>query len=253
MTKTHQHSGSEQLNLPLCPFNIGKYHKDDTNHWSEIIYIPSPVHIYCKKENPSDLCAITVTGRQCGKNKNCGRQLFKIMSDDVWLQGITINHAKDVVVNVDKGKHNSKLIDMEFVGNYVPEVNSNNRVSAGVVLTELDSSLEVLRSTFKWNQATAIYSRGSLVVYDSYFHGNIRSEVLGKGGAIFSTGEVILSKSSFLYNWGGEDHRAIWSTNDKALDAGGNCLKSKNGGCQGISTTDECKPFIGDDTICKES
>ena len=80
MTKTHQHSGSEQLNLPLCPFNIGKYHKDDTNHWSEIIYIPSPVHIYCKKENPSDLCAITVTGRQCGKNKNCGRQLFKIMS-----------------------------------------------------------------------------------------------------------------------------------------------------------------------------
>ena len=66
---------------------------------------------------------------------------------------------------------------MEFVGNHVPEVNSNNRVSAGVVLTELDSSLEVLRSTFKWNQATAIYSRGSLVVYDSYFHGNIRSEV----------------------------------------------------------------------------
>ncbi len=99
------------------------------------------------------------------------------LQDDVWLQGLTINHAKDVAINVDKGKQNSKLIDMTFIGNYVPDTDPDNRVSAGVVSTELDSSLEVLRSIFKWNKATPIYSRGSLVVYDSYFYGNSRSKV----------------------------------------------------------------------------
>jgi len=241
-------SRSTYLFVPLTSQSIMMR---NTFHWSEIIYIEVPIHMYCKKENPSDLCAVTITGGQCEKNQNCGRHLFKIMADDVWLQGIQINHAKDVAINVDKGKKNAKLIDMTFIGNYVPDTDTDDRVSAAVILMELNSSLEVLRSTFKWNRATSIYSRGSLIVYDSYFYGNTRSKVLGKGGAIFSTGELVLSKSSFLYNWGGDDHLAIWSTNLNALDAGGNCLKTRWGdGCHGINTIDNCHPFIGDSTLC---
>ncbi len=78
--------------------------------------------------------------------------------------------------------------------------------------------------------------------------------MLDKGGAIFSSGEVVLSKSSFLYNWGGDDHLAIWSTNDNALDAGGNCLKSRGDwGCQGINALEDCHPFMGKDTMCQEA
>jgi hypothetical protein len=73
-------SRTHQIDLPLCPFNIGKYHNSQTQHWSEIIYVGSPIHIYCKKETPSDQCSITVTGDACGTNQNCGRQLFKVMT-----------------------------------------------------------------------------------------------------------------------------------------------------------------------------
>ena len=93
----------------------------------------------------------------------------------MWLQGLQINHAKDVVVNVDRNKKNAKLIDMTFVGGFVPE--SDSAVSAGVVLGEADSHLEVLQSTFRWNDATPVYSRGSLIVYDSLFEGNRGTKV----------------------------------------------------------------------------
>ncbi len=95
--------------------------------------------------------------------------------DDVWLQGLQINRAKDVVVNVDKNIKNAKLIDMTFVGGLVPE--GDSAASAGVVLGEANSHLEVLQSSFKWNQATPVFSRGSLIVYDSYFEGNRGTKV----------------------------------------------------------------------------
>ncbi len=95
--------------------------------------------------------------------------------DDVWIQGITVNHAKDVVVNIDRGMKNAKLIDMKFVGGFVPD--NNTTASAGVVLGESGSNLEVLSSSFRWNRATPIYSRGSLVVYDSHFLGNRGTKV----------------------------------------------------------------------------
>ena len=71
-----------QVDLPLCPFNIGKDHDNtkDTEHWKDIIYVSSPIHIYCKKSTPSDFCSITVIGDDCEANVNCGRQLFKFMS-----------------------------------------------------------------------------------------------------------------------------------------------------------------------------
>jgi hypothetical protein len=101
-------------------------------------------------------------------------QLFSLL-DDVWLQGLTINEAKDVVVNVDKGKKNAKIIDMTFLGTELPDTAS--AISAAVVLTEMDSSLEVLRSKFTWNKGTPIFNRGSLVVYGSRFFGNTGTKV----------------------------------------------------------------------------
>ena len=80
MKNTNIEKKDVQVDLPLCPFSIGKNHDENTQHWAEIIYIPSPVHIYCKKEDPSDFCAITILGEKCEMNQNCGRQLFKIMS-----------------------------------------------------------------------------------------------------------------------------------------------------------------------------
>lgn len=64
---------------------------------------------------------------------------------------------------------------MTFVGNEVPP--NDNNVSPGVVAAELDTYLEVLHSSFSWNLATPIYSRGSLVVHGSYFHGNQGTKV----------------------------------------------------------------------------
>ena len=93
----------------------------------------------------------------------------------MWLQGLTINHAKDVVVNVDRNVKNAKLIDMKFIGGTVPE--HDTAISTGVILGESNSNIEVLRSTFRWNKATPIYSRGSLIVYDSTFHGNKKTKV----------------------------------------------------------------------------
>ncbi len=84
-------SNTRQTNLPLCPFNIGKNHNETTNHWTEVVYIGNPVHIYCKKEIPTDKCAITVTGDACGYNQNCGRQLFKVMSGKEEKYFITFN------------------------------------------------------------------------------------------------------------------------------------------------------------------
>ena len=80
MSNTNLEKQNVQVDLPLCPFSIAKNHNEDTIHWKEIIYIPSPIHLYCKKEDPSDICAITITGDKCRKNQNCGRQLFKIMA-----------------------------------------------------------------------------------------------------------------------------------------------------------------------------
>ena len=78
-------------------------------------------------------------------------------------------------------------------------------------------------------------------------------QILKKGGAIFSTGEAVITKSSFLYNWAGPGGLALWTNNGKILDAGGNCFKSKgNFGCQGINFKDECLPFIGRNTMCIE-
>ena len=76
--------GGVQVNLPLCPFNIGKDHDHtkDAEHWRDVIYISSPIHIYCKKSNPSDKCSITMIGEDCEPNVNCGRQLFKFMSGE---------------------------------------------------------------------------------------------------------------------------------------------------------------------------
>lgn len=81
-------------------------------------------------------------------------------------------------MNVDKNVKNAKLIDMKFVGGFVPD--NDTAISAGVILGEVNSNIEVLRSTFKWNQATPIYSRGSLVVYDSTFIGNRGTKVCNK-------------------------------------------------------------------------
>lgn len=80
MKSTKVESRDSQIDLPLCPFDIGKRHNSTTNHWKEIIYMNFPVHVYCKKEDPSDTCSITIFGNECRKNQNCGRQLFKIMS-----------------------------------------------------------------------------------------------------------------------------------------------------------------------------
>jgi hypothetical protein len=76
---------TSQVDIPLCPFDIGKKYDENTLHWNEIIYIASPAHIYCKKEHPEDYCAITVLGEKCKSTKedprpNCGRHLFKVMS-----------------------------------------------------------------------------------------------------------------------------------------------------------------------------
>ncbi len=82
-------------------------------------------------------------------------------------------------MNVDKEKQNVKLIDMVFVGNEVPV--ADNEVSGGVIHVENDAELEVLKSSFKWNEATPIYSRGTVLVHDSYFYGNKGTKVwIGK-------------------------------------------------------------------------
>ena len=86
-----------------------------------------------------------------------------------------MNEAKDVVVNIDREVKNAKLIDMSFIGGTVPEGDAPK--SIGVVMAELDSNLEVLDSTFKWNNASGIYSRGSLLIHNSYFRGNRGSKV----------------------------------------------------------------------------
>ena len=100
---------------------------------------------------------------------------YYILQDDIWLQGIQINEAKDVVVNIDREKKNAKLIDMSFIGNTVPD--NDEPKSTGVVMTELNSSLDILNSTFKWNGASGIYSRGSLLIHNSHFRGNRGSKV----------------------------------------------------------------------------
>ncbi len=71
-----------------------------------------------------------------------------------------------------------------------------------------------------------------------------------------STGEsaeAVITKSQFLYNWGGPGGLAIWSNHENMLDAGGNCYKSNgNYACQGINLKDECFPFVGENTLCQE-
>ena len=65
---------------------------------------------------------------------------------------------------------------------------------------------------------------------------------------------MIITKSSFLYNWGGEGGLSIWSTTENVLDGGGNCHKSKNDwGCQGINFLQQCYTFIGSNTMCVEA
>jgi hypothetical protein len=102
--------------------------------------------------------------------------LLFLLLDDIWLQGITINNAKDVVVNIDKNVQNAKLIDMRFVGNEVPD-SDTYALSTGVISSELDSSVDVLDSTFEGNKATPIYSRGNIIVHNSIFQGNLGTKV----------------------------------------------------------------------------
>jgi hypothetical protein len=78
-------------------------------------------------------------------------------------------------VNVDSEKQNVKLIDMVFVGNEVPF--TNDVASGGVVMVANNAELEILKSTFQWNDATPIYSRGSVLIHDSYFYGNKGTKV----------------------------------------------------------------------------
>lgn len=99
-----------------------------------------------------------------------------LLLDDIWLQGITINNAKDVVVNIDKNVQNAKLIDMRFVGNEVPD-SDTYALSTGVISSELDSSVDVLDSTFEGNKATPIYSRGNIIVHNSIFQRNLGTKV----------------------------------------------------------------------------
>ncbi len=96
MRRTNVNKKDVQEALPLCPFSIGKNHDEDTHHWSEIIYISSPIHIYCKKESPSDFCAVTITGDECELNENCGRQLFKIMSGELRSNNVLEKVSNDI-------------------------------------------------------------------------------------------------------------------------------------------------------------
>lgn len=68
---------------------------------------------------------------------------------------------------------------MVFVGNEVPV--TENEASGGVIQVEIEAELEILKSSFKWNEATPIYNRGSVLIHDSYFYGNKGTKVwIGK-------------------------------------------------------------------------
>uniref|UniRef100_A0A7S3QFX5 Pectate lyase n=1 Tax=Chaetoceros debilis TaxID=122233 RepID=A0A7S3QFX5_9STRA len=239
----------EQKKVILCPFSIEKIHDATTNHWKHFIPIKKPMHIVCQKHNPGEACVVDVVGPTCRPDQNCGKQLFKIKSDDVFIEGIMFRNAKDNIVHVDPGVRNAKLIDFEIYGSYAP---GGKKTSIdGLIVTAPDSSLQILRGRFKWNFATVLYNRGDTVVYDTQFKANRNRRADSKGTAIYNrmVGVTTIVSSSFENNVS-ENGPAIYAVEGGVMDAGMNCASKNTSSKEGSASVD-CDGIEFENGSCK--
>lgn len=221
----------QQVLVKFCPFSIEKVHTSGTNFWKSNVPITRPMNIVCEKNNADDACEINIVGPSCGTDQNCGRNLFAIRSDNVYLDGFRIKKAKDNIVTVFKDLSNVKLIDMQVYGSSVPPA-SKPWNELGLIVVRERSNVQIISSTFNWNSATVLHNSGTTTIYSTNMNNNRKWKDGSKTGAIYNKSKITLIDSNFHRN---EDSigSAIYSENSGTVyDGGLNCSSGQV--CNGV-------------------
>jgi len=245
-----KYDGVTQEHMLLCPFNITKMHTQNSNHWTEFIPIRFPVHIQCHKLALDAECLISVTGPKCSGSQNCGRHLFRIESDNVWLEGLSIKNAKDNVIFVKRNQKNAKLIEMSFYNNQVPR----GQWDSALIASGTNTTTHIIMNQFSKNMATTVRNGGQMIITSSKFKNNMGASLhknvrKNNRGAILNRGELILTGNTFLNNTA-DIGPAVFSSNDHVYDTGKNCATGNkyskiNGKCDGVQwVSAQCEEFL---------
>lgn len=249
---THRYGSYDQAHILLCPFEITKEFDEHTNHWLSFIKILKPMHIQCHKTRDIDVCSVNIVGPQCFNGDNCGRRLFKIESDNVWIEGITIKSAEDNIFFISDDRKNIKLIDIKVLNSRVP-TDKTAHTSSGLIMTSRNSNVQMIDCYFGENKSTVLTNKGDLLLINSQFKNNEGTEIIknrSKAGAVYNHGSLTIAGNKFDDNKAAKGP-AIYSKKSKDVyDAGGNCASNNAGkvdSCDGIwwKEDEKCEKFVG--------